>query len=311
MWCHLRKSSDEHTRDALATDAWAAVAQRLLLILPSYPSVDWARCIAGHWQRGRWSSAIAGFNDTQSVSLDDLLHIDAQKAALLTNTKQLLAGLPANNALLWGARGTGKSSLVHGVLAAHAGEGLRLVEVGKDALVDMAQVIESLAGQPYHFIVFCDDLSFEEDDASYKSLKSVLEGSVLARTKNVVIYATSNRRHLLAEKSSDNARSALVDGELHHGEAVEEKISLSDRFGLWLSFHPVRQDEYLDMVSRAVEKLIRQFASTQGPGDDFQPESYRQEALRWALGRGVRNGRSAEHFARHWVGQQLLKQQNP
>ena len=311
MWCHLRKSSDEHTRDALATDAWAAVAQRLLLILPSYPSVDWARCIAGHWQRGRWSSAIAGFNDTQSVSLDDLLHIDAQKAALLTNTKQLLAGLPANNALLWGARGTGKSSLVHGVLAAHADEGLRLVEVGKDALVDMAQVIESLAGQPYHFIVFCDDLSFEEDDASYKSLKSVLEGSVLARTKNVVIYATSNRRHLLAEKSSDNARSALVDGELHYGEAVEEKISLSDRFGLWLSFYPVRQDEYLDMVSRAVEKLVRQFANTQGPGDDFQPKSYRKEALRWALGRGVRNGRSAEHFARHWVGQQLLKQQNP
>ena len=311
MWCHLRKSSDEHLRDALATDAWAAVAQRLLLILPSYPSVDWARCIAGHWQRGRWSSTIVGFNDTQSVSLDDLLHIDAQKAALLTNTKQLLAGLPANNALLWGARGTGKSSLVHGVLAAHAGEGLRLVEVGKDALVDMAQVIESLADQPYHFIIFCDDLSFEEDDASYKSLKSVLEGSVLARTKNVVIYATSNRRHLLAEKSSDNARSALVDGELHHGEAVEEKISLSDRFGLWLSFYPVRQDEYLDMVSRAVEKLVRQFANTQGPGDDFQPKSYRKEALRWALGRGVRNGRSAEHFARHWVGQQLLKQQNP
>lgn len=311
MWCHLRKSSDGHTRDALATDAWAAVAQRLLLILPSYPSVDWARCIAGHWQRGRWSSAIVGFNDTQSVSLDDLLHVDAQKAALLTNTKQLLAGLPANNALLWGARGTGKSSLVHGVLAAHAGEGLRLVEVGKDALVDMARVIESLADQPYHFIVFCDDLSFEEDDASYKSLKSVLEGSVLARTKNVVIYATSNRRHLLAEKNSDNARSALVDGELHHGEAVEEKISLSDRFGLWLSFYPVRQDEYLDMVSRAVEKLVRQFATTQGSGDDFQPESYRQEALRWALGRGARNGRSAEHFARHWVGQQLLKQQNP
>ena len=310
MWCHLRKSSDEHTRDALATDAWAAVAQRLLLILPSYPSVDWARCIAGHWQRGRWSSAIAGLNDTQSVSLDDLLHIDAQKAALLTNTKQLLAGLPANNALLWGARGTGKSSLVHGVLAAHAGEGLRLVEVGKDALVDMAQVIESLVDQPYHFIIFCDDLSFEEDDASYKSLKSVLEGSVLARTKNVVIYATSNRRHLLAEKSSDNARSALVDGELHHGEAVEEKISLSDRFGLWLSFYPVRQDEYLDMVSRAVEKLVRQFASTQGSGDDFQPESYREEALRWALGRGVRNGRSAEHFARHWVGHQLLKKQS-
>ena len=311
MWCHLRKSSDEPTDDVLGSNAWVAVAQRLLSILPSYPGIDWNQCTAGHWQRGRWSSAIVGFNDTQSVSLDDLLHIDTQKAALLTNTRQLLAGLPANNALLWGTRGTGKSSLVHGVLAAHAGEGLRLVEVGKDALVDMAQVIESLADQPYHFIVFCDDLSFEEDDASYKSLKSVLEGSVLARTKNVVVYATSNRRHLLAEKSSDNSGSALVDGELHHGEAVEEKISLSDRFGLWLSFYPVRQDEYLDMVHRAVEKLVKQLASAQGSGDDFLPERYRQEALRWALGRGVRNGRSAEHFARHWVGQQLLKQQNP
>ena len=264
--------------------------------------------MAGYWQRGRWSSAIVGFQDTQTVSLDDLLHVDAQKAALFTNTQQLLADLPANNALLWGARGTGKSSLVHGVLAAFADQGLRLVEVGKDALVDLAEVIESLADQPYRFIVFCDDLSFEDDDASYKSLKSVLEGSVLARATNVVIYATSNRRHLLAEKNSDNAASRLVDGELHHGEAVEEKISLSDRFGLWLSFYPVRQNEYLDMVRSAIDRLVHQHASAQTLRDEFSPDHYRQEALRWALARGVRNGRSAEHFARHWVGQQLLKQ---
>jgi predicted AAA+ superfamily ATPase len=304
----LRKSSDEQSEEVVGSSAWAALAGRLLSILPNHLGVDWAQCTAGYWQRGRWSSTIVGFQDTQSVSLDDLLHVDAQKAALFTNTQQLLADLPANNALLWGARGTGKSSLVHGVLAAFADQGLRLVEVGKEALVDLAEVIESLADQPYRFIVFCDDLSFEDDDASYKSLKSVLEGSVLARASNVVIYATSNRRHLLAEKNSDNAASGLVDGELHHGEAVEEKISLSDRFGLWLSFYPVRQNEYLDMVRSAIDRLVHQYASAQTLRDEFSPDYYRQEALRWALARGVRNGRSAEHFARHWVGQQLLKQ---
>ena len=176
------------------------MAQRLLAMLPVARNIDWQQRIAGYWRRGRWSSSIVGYEETGVVSLDNLLHVDAQKNSLVQNTRQLLAGLPANNALLWGARGTGKSSLVHGVLNAHAQEGLRLVEVGKDALADLAEVIEQLAPQPYHFIVFCDDLSFEDDDATYKSLKSVLEGSVLAHAKNVVIYATSNRRHLLAEK---------------------------------------------------------------------------------------------------------------
>ncbi len=243
------------------------------------------------------------------MALDDLLHVEAQKQALLQNTQQLLAGLPANNALLWGARGTGKSTLVHGVLSALGDQGLRLVEVSKDALADVGAVIEQLAEQPYYFIVFCDDLSFEADDASYKTLKSVLQGTVLAQASNVVIYATSNRRHLLAEKASDNDASKLVGSELHHGEAVEEKISLSDRFGLWLSFYPVRQAEYLDMVARAVARLISQFDPSTVGDVAFTLESYRAEALRWALARGVRNGRSAEHFARHWVGQQLLLKQ--
>ena len=282
------------------------MAQRLLAMLPVSRDIDWQQSIAGYWRRGRWSSSIVGFEETGVVSLDNLLHVDAQKKSLLQNTQQLLAGLPANNALLWGARGTGKSSLVHGVLNAHAQEGLRLVEVGKDALADLAEVIEQLAHLPYHFIVFCDDLSFEDDDATYKSLKSVLEGTVLAQAKNVVIYATSNRRHLLAEKASDNASSKLVDGELHHGEAVEEKISLSDRFGLWLSFYPVRQAEYLDMVNRAVSRLVAQVDPSRSADSAFTPDRFRLEALRWALARGVRNGRSADHFARHWVGQQLL-----
>ena len=282
------------------------MAQRLLAMLPVSRDIDWQQSIAGYWRRGRWSSSIVGFEETGVVSLDNLLHVDAQKKSLVQNTQQLLAGLPANNALLWGARGTGKSSLVHGVLNAHAQEGLRLVEVGKDTLADLAEVIEQLAHLPYHFIVFCDDLSFEDDDATYKSLKSVLEGTVLAQAKNVVIYATSNRRHLLAEKASDNASSKLVDGELHHGEAVEEKISLSDRFGLWLSFYPVRQAEYLDMVNRAVLRLVAQVDPSRSSDSAFTPDRFRLEALRWALARGVRNGRSADHFARHWVGQQLL-----
>lgn len=303
MWFPLQKDNPADS-DA----PWGQVAQRLLSILPAGHSVDWDACVAGYWKPGRWSSGIVGFPRTGTMSLNDLLYVDAQKASLVQNTEQLLAGLPANNALLWGARGTGKSSLVHGVLSAYSSRGLRLVEVGKDVLTDLAQIIEELAGQPYHFIVFCDDLSFEDDDASYKSLKSVLEGTVLAQAQNVVIYATSNRRHLLAEKASDNAGSKIIDGELHHGEAVEEKISLSDRFGLWLSFYPVRQDEYLAMVEHAVTKLVSQVNAAQLDSDIFLPDYYRLDALRWALARGVRNGRSAEHFARHWVGMQLLKQ---
>jgi predicted AAA+ superfamily ATPase len=302
----LPKDNRQNDNQSASQLAWAEVAQRLLAMLPVARNIDWQQRIAGYWRRGRWSSSIVGYEETGVVSLDDLLHVDAQKNSLVQNTRQLLAGLPANNALLWGARGTGKSSLVHGVLNAHAQEGLRLVEVGKDALADLAEVIEQLAHQPYHFIVFCDDLSFEDDDATYKSLKSVLEGSVLAHAKNVVIYATSNRRHLLAEKAADNAPSQLVDGELHHGEAVEEKISLSDRFGLWLSFYPVRQAEYLDMVNRAVARLVTHVNPARSSDPAFMPDRYRLEALRWALARGARNGRSAEHFARHWVGQQLL-----
>jgi predicted AAA+ superfamily ATPase len=247
-----------------------------------------------------------GYGATSAVTLSDLLHIESQKQALRQNTEQFLAGLPANNALLWGARGSGKSSLVQALLADYANQGLRLVEISKDVLSDLPMVIDQLRGQSYRFIVFCDDLSFEDNDPSYKSLKSVLEGTALARASNVLIYATSNRRHLLAEKASDNADSKLVDGELHHGEAVEEKISLSDRFGLWLSFYPVRQQEYLDMVQHAVDRLVRQVGAERRSDPVFQPDHYRLDALRWALARGARNGRSAEHFARHWVGKNFL-----
>lgn len=302
MWCNLANNSYPDSGENL----WRELAQRFLTIIPSAQGVDWQHYNAGGWSRGRWLSRLIGYSQTRDITLDNLLHIDSQKAALKQNTEQFLAGLPANNALLWGARGSGKSSLVQALLAAYAHQGLRLVEISKDVLSDLPTVIEQLMGQPYSFIVFCDDLSFEDDDPSYKSLKSVLEGTVFARAPNVLIYATSNRRHLLAEKASDNSGSKLVDGELHHGEAVEEKISLSDRFGLWLSFYPARQQEYLDMVQHAVQGLVKQLDVERCSDPVFQLDHYRFEALRWALARGARNGRSAEHFARHWVGKNFL-----
>jgi predicted AAA+ superfamily ATPase len=302
MWCNLANDSKPNPSDGL----WQQLAQRLLSIMPSDQDVDWQRHHAGGWTRGRWVSQLVGYGETSAITLSDLLHIESQKQALRQNTEQFLAGLPANNALLWGARGSGKSSLVQALLADYANQGLRLVEISKDVLSDLPMVIDQLRGQSYRFIVFCDDLSFEDNDPSYKSLKSVLEGTALARASNVLIYATSNRRHLLAEKASDNADSKLVDGELHHGEAVEEKISLSDRFGLWLSFYPVRQQEYLDMVQHAVDRLVRQVGPERRSDPVFQPDHYRLDALRWALARGARNGRSAEHFARHWVGKKFL-----
>ena len=302
MWCSL--ANDNKAEDDAGL--WRQLAQRFLALVPAVQDVDWQQHHAAGWTRGRWLSRMVGYSETRDITLNNLLHVDSQKQALQQNTEQFLAGLPANNALLWGSRGSGKSSLVQALLADYADQGLRLVEVSKEALPDLALVIDQLAGRPYFFILFCDDLSFEDDDPSYKSLKSVLEGSVLARASNVLIYATSNRRHLLAEKASDNANSRLVDGELHHGEAVEEKISLSDRFGLWLSFYPVRQQEYLDMVEHAVARLVATVGAERATDAVFQLEGYRAEALRWALARGARNGRSAEHFARHWVGKNFL-----
>lgn len=283
------------------------VLGRILRILPVTQSIDWQVSNAAVWQRGRWQSDFVSFPETQTQVLDDLLHIDAQKESLQLNTAQFVAGLPANNALLWGARGAGKSSLIHGLLHEYSDQGLRLVELRKDELQELSEIVARLSAEPYRFIVFCDDLSFEEDDASYKILKSALEGSVFKGAANVIFYATSNRRHLLPERASDNSKSGLVNGELHHGEAVEEKISLSDRFGLWLSFYPFRQEAYLDMVEVWVGRLVEESDPSQSSNDIFQREGFRQDALRWALARGVRSGRTASHFARHWVGQKLLE----
>ena len=277
------------------------LVRRLLALIPRGGGVDWRRHRAARWRRGALATELTPVEDVDGIALGDLLGIDEQKRRLVANTEQFARGLPANNALLWGARGTGKSSLVHAVLNRYAEEGLRLVEVEKHALTDLAAVAAQLGPQPYRFLVVCDDLSFEANDASYKALKSALEGSVFAQAANMLIYATSNRRHLLPERMADNAAARLVDGDLHEGDAVEEQISLSDRFGLWLSFHPFGQDAYLRVARHWVERLAEDHGIDAAWG-----EAERAAALRWALARGGRSGRTALHFAKDLVGGKLL-----
>jgi hypothetical protein len=222
--------------------------------------------------------------------------VDAQKDKIVRNTLQFLEGAPANNVLLTGARGTGKSSLVKACLNAFADRGLRLVEVDKADLVDLPDLIDLLADRPERFIVFSDDLSFDEGESGYKALKSILDGSVSATSANVLIYATSNRRHLLPEYMKDNlSYTHTDDGEVHPGEVIEEKISLSERFGLWISFYPFSQDEYLAIVD--------QWLSHWGVSAE-QRQTARPLALIWALERGSRSGRVAYQFARDYAGGQ-------
>jgi len=287
--------------EALIADA-RELARRVLAVVPAPTAVDWSNCPAALWQSGTFGAGFAAHGSVDDIRLADLLWIDDQKARIDANTRQFLAGLPANNVLLWGARGTGKSSLIHALLNEYRDQGLRLVEVSKDSLAALPRIVRRLRDEPYRFVLFCDDLSFEADDASYKELKSALEGSVFKASGNVLIYATSNRRHLLPEYGSDNAQVTVREGELHESEAVEEKISLSDRFGLWLSFYPFRQDAYLDVAQYWVTRLARDHGLTLTWNDDL-----RAAALRWALARGVRSGRTAQHFARHWVGNELLE----
>ena len=279
---------------------------RLLDLLPRRSEVNWDDVKAAVWHEDRWQGSFVAHANVDDVALDDLLHIDDQRDQLVANTEQFLAGLPANNALLWGARGTGKSSLIHALLNAASERGLRLVEIHKDDLASLADIVARLADEPFKFIVFCDDLSFEVNDPSYKELKSALEGSIFKTATNVLIYATSNRRHLVPEHMSDNQQTRVMDGELHESEAVEEKISLSDRFGLWLSFYPFRQDAYLEVAQHWVAKLGRKH----NVPVDLEDEALRTVALQWALARGARNGRTAQYFARHWVGQLALSGKN-
>lgn len=254
---------------------------------------DWS-AHAFRWRRGRGLVAVTHPN---TPALDGLRGIEQQKARLVRNTRQFVRGLPANNVLLWGARGTGKSSLVRGLLNTFTDDGLRLVEVEAQDLADLPDIVAPLFGRPERFILFSDDLSFEADDASYKALKAILDGSVEATPDNVLVYATSNRRHLLPEYLDENREAHNVDGEIHHGDTVEEKLSLSERFGLWLSFYPFDQDAYLEIVRTHL-------AAMDMTADD--PEAMQRAALQWALARGVRSGRAALQFARDWSGRHSL-----
>jgi predicted AAA+ superfamily ATPase len=270
------------------------LAQLEAWLPPAPPAIDW-NARAFRWRKRGTRGWLEPVGHIASIGMADLQHIDRQKQVIDRNTSQFLAGKPANNVLMTGARGTGKSSLVKAMLAAYADQGLRLVEVDKTDLADLQEIVEAVAARPERFIVFCDDLSFEEGEASYKALKSVLDGSIAAAGDNVLIYATSNRRHLMPEYMNENLQAShQADGEIHPGETVEEKISLSERFGLWLSFYPFKQDDYLDIV----EHWLRELGC-----DDKSVADARMAALQWTLERGSRSGRVAWQFAKDWAAQ--------
>ncbi|MBA1274704.1 ATP-binding protein [Stutzerimonas azotifigens] len=276
---------------------------RLEPLLPAQrPPIDWLTTVAARWQReSRAGGYLMPLKVDLDLSLDDLIGIDRQRELLSANTRQFVHGKPANHVLLWGARGTGKSSMIRALLAAHAQDGLRLIEIERDHLADLPRVVELLADMPQRFVVFCDDLSFEAGEGDYRVLKSVLDGSLERAPDNVLLYATSNRRHLVPEKQSDNENWQMVDGELHPNEAVEDKIALSDRFGLWLSFYPFSQEHYLKVVHHWIGSLAAPLELRW-----VWNEGLEKEAIRWATARGNRNGRCAYQFARQWVGTQLL-----
>ncbi|MEW6693961.1 MAG: ATP-binding protein [Pseudomonadota bacterium] len=271
-----------------------ALVARLESILPQpLGAPDWNASVAFRYRKRGAHGVLEPVRHVAPIRLDDLREIDDQKAKVQRNTERFVQGLPANNVLLTGARGTGKSSLIKACLNAYAAQGLRLIEVDKADLTDLPDIVDVVAPRPERFIVFCDDLSFEEGESGYKALKSILDGSVAAASPNVLIYATSNRRHLLPEYMRENlSYTHTDDGEVHPGEAVEEKISLSERFGLWVSFYPFSQDEYLSVV--------RQWLTHYGLGEPAI-EAARPHALVWALERGSRSGRVAYQFARDWA----------
>lgn len=276
---------------------------RIEPLLPAQPAViDWDRTFAARWQRDARSGFLAPLEVSWDLSLADLIGIDRQRDLLSANTRQFVDGLPANHVLLWGARGTGKSSLIRALLAEYAADGLRLIEIERDHLADLPRVVELLAGLQQAFVLFCDDLSFEAGEGDYRVLKSVLDGSLERAPENVLLYATSNRRHLVPERQSDNENWQMVDGELHPNEAVEDKIALSDRFGLWLSFYPFTQQHYLSVVRHWIDSLARRASL-----DWAWSEALEKDAIRWATGRGNRNGRCAYQYARQWVGKRLLE----
>ncbi len=286
----------------LALDSLIARAEALLVRLeavlpPAVPATAWAAATAFRYRKRGGVGRIEPVRHVADIRLTDLNEVEPQKARLLANTRQFVERRPANNVLLTGARGTGKSSLIKACLNEYAAKGLRLIEVDKADLVDLTDIVDLIAERPERFIIFCDDLSFDEGEPGYKALKSVLDGSVAQASENVLIYATSNRRHLLPEYMKENlSYTHTEDGEVHPGEVIEEKISLSERFGLWLSFYPFTQAEYL--------LIVAQWLAHFGVSDKTRIDAARPEALIWALERGSRSGRVAYQFARDYCGRE-------
>ncbi len=280
---------------------------RIEALLPSTRAPVWEDSIAYRWRRRQTGFGVQGYlqpvRTVSSIRLTDLKNVDEQKLAIDRNTRQFVQRLPANNVLLTGSRGTGKSSLIKACLNAYSGKGLRLIEVDKDDLVDLPDIVDLVVKRTERFIVFCDDLSFDEGEPGYKALKVALDGSVAAQSDNVLIYATSNRRHLMPEYMKENLEyKHQEDGEIHPGETSEEKISLSERFGVWVSFYPFRQDEYLAIAAH----WLGHFG-----GDANLIEAARGDALRFALERGSRSGRVAWQFAKDYAGARAVSSRKP
>lgn len=271
-----------------------ALLGRLEKLLPApVTPVDWKASIAFRWRKVNSVGQLQAVRQVHRIQLKDLRGIDEQKSLIEQNTRQFVEGHPANNVLLTGARGTGKSSLIKALLTKYAPRGLRVIEVEKQDLIDLPDIVDLIAARPERFVLYCDDLSFEADEPGYKALKVILDGSVAAASDNCLIYATSNRRHLMPEFMNENLEYKYLGEEIHPGETSEEKVSLSERFGLWVSFYPFDQDEYLNIVEVWLEHFeVR----------DIRSAEAREAALQWALQRGSRSGRVAWQFARDWAG---------
>jgi len=275
------------------------------MLLPrTVKPVDWSACYAANWRRHSFSGYLEPVRVTDTTRLEELLGVEKQIEVMSHNTRQFLAGLPANNALLWGSRGTGKSSIIKALLNEYAPQGLRVIQIEKEDLIYLSEIFSVVEDQPYRFILLCDDLTFEPGELSYKMLKSALDGSVYSPPENVLIYVTSNRRHLLPEYETDQRGGMFVNGELQQSEVMEEKISLSDRFGLWVAFYAFSQDRYLDAVRLAITREARERNEEIPITKELE-----QEAIKWSHDKSKRCGRTAYQFSKNYVGRYLLAKQ--